>query len=51
MLLKNTGVRVQLELLLIIRLAKYSIPTSFYIQVIGKENLGVSEYSPEQRFQ
>jgi len=36
MLLKNTQVRVQ-QYLLIIRLAKYSIPTSPYIQVMIEE--------------
>jgi len=38
MLLKNTRIKVQL-LLLIIRLVKYSIPTSLYIQVEIKGEL------------
>jgi len=38
MSLKNAGIKVQL-LLSIIRLVKYSIPTSLYIQVEIKEDL------------
>ena len=46
---KNTRAVVQL-LYLITKLAKYSILTSSYIQVIEKENSGVSVYSLKWRF-